>query len=89
MGQESPSGLSQQTRSAIRRSARRRVSRLLADENILQPAVHALRTAGHDVHAVLEDVRGAPDEEVLAAARAQSRILLTFDLDPARLRRSG
>jgi len=46
------------------------VSRLLADENIPQPAVEALRAAGHDVHAILEDARGAPDETVLAAARA-------------------
>ncbi len=61
------------------------MSRLLADENIPQPAVHALRAAGHDVHAILEDARGAPDEEVLAAARAQSRILLTFDLDMGQL----
>ena len=61
------------------------MSRLLADENIPQPAVRALRAAGHDVHAILEDARGAPDEQVLAAARAQSRILLTFDLDMGQL----
>jgi len=61
------------------------VSRLLADENIPQPAVDALRAAGHDVHAVQEGSPGASDEEVLAAARAQSRILLTFDLDMGQL----
>ena len=61
------------------------MSRLLADENISHPAVEALRGAGHDVHAILEDARGAPDEKVLAAARAQSRILLTFDLDLGQL----
>lgn len=61
------------------------MSRLLADENIPQPAVQALRAAGQDVHAILEDARGASDEEVLAAARAQSRILLTFDLDMGQL----
>lgn len=61
------------------------MSRLLADENIPQPAVQALRAAGHDVHAILEAAPGAPDEEVLAAARAQSRILLTFDLDVGQL----
>lgn len=61
------------------------MSRLLADENIPQPAVDALRAAGHDVHAILEDARGAPDEKVLAAARAQSRVLLTFDLDMGQL----
>ena len=61
------------------------MSRLLADENIPQPAVDALRAAGHDVHAVQEGSPGASDEEVLAAARAQSRILLTFDLDMGQL----
>lgn len=58
---------------------------LLADENIPQPAVEALRAAGHDVQAVLEVTPGAPDEQVLAAARAESRILLTFDLDMGQL----
>lgn len=61
------------------------MSRLLADENIPQPAVRALRDAGHDVQAILENTPGAPDEDVLAAARAQSRILLTFDLDMGQL----
>lgn len=50
------------------------MSRLLADENIPQPAVKALRAAGHDVHAIQEEAPGATDEEVLAAARAESRI---------------
>ncbi|MEX2156696.1 MAG: DUF5615 family PIN-like protein [Gemmatimonadales bacterium] len=61
------------------------MSRLLADENIPQPAVQALRAAGHDVQAILEVAAGAPDEHVLATARAQSRILLTFDLDMGQL----
>lgn len=61
------------------------MSRLLADENIPHPAVTALRAAGHDVHAILEDTPGAFDEDVLAAARAQSRILLTFDRDLGQL----
>jgi predicted nuclease of predicted toxin-antitoxin system len=61
------------------------VSRLLADENIPQPAVIALRAAGHDIRAILEDTPGAADEEVLATARAQARILLTFDLDMGQL----
>jgi predicted nuclease of predicted toxin-antitoxin system len=61
------------------------VSRLLADENIPQPAVKALRAAGHDVRAIQEQSPGAPDEEVLATARQESRILLTLDLDMGQL----
>ena len=61
------------------------MSRLLADENIPLPAVNALRAAGHDVQAIQETAPGASDEDVLAAARAQSRILLTFDLDMGHL----
>ena len=61
------------------------MSRLLADENIPLPAVTALRTAGHDVHAIQETAPGASDEDVLATTRAQSRILLTFDLDMGHL----
>jgi predicted nuclease of predicted toxin-antitoxin system len=61
------------------------VSRLLADENIPRPAVTALRAAGHDILAIQEDAPGAADEDVLAIARAQSRILLTFDLDMGQL----
>jgi predicted nuclease of predicted toxin-antitoxin system len=61
------------------------VSRLLADENIPQPVVKALRAAGHDIHAIREEAPGASDEEVLAAARAESRILLTLDLDMGHL----
>jgi predicted nuclease of predicted toxin-antitoxin system len=61
------------------------VSRLLADENIPRPAVTALRAAGHDIFAIQENAPGAADEDVLAVARAQSRILLTFDLDMGQL----
>jgi len=61
------------------------VSRLLADENIPQPAVKALRAAGHDVNAIQEQSPGASDEEVLATARAESRVLLTLDLDMGHL----
>ena len=61
------------------------MSRLLADENIPLPAVHALRAAGHDVQAIQEQAPGASDEAVLAVARAQARILVTFDLDMGHL----
>lgn len=61
------------------------MSRFLADENIPLPAVTALRAAGHDVQAIQERAPGASDEDVLAAARAQARILVTFDLDMGQL----
>jgi predicted nuclease of predicted toxin-antitoxin system len=57
------------------------VSRFLADENIPAPTVQALRAAGFDVAAIAEVLPGTPDEHVLAIARDQGRILLTFDLD--------
>ena len=59
--------------------------RLLADENIPQPAILALRAAGHNVLAILESAPGAADEVVLTLARTQSRVLLTFDLDMGQL----
>ena len=61
------------------------MSRFLADENIPLPAIQALRGAGHDVFAISEEAPGASDEAVLGAARAQSRILLTFDRDMGNL----
>ena len=53
----------------------------LADENIEQAVVDALRAAGHDVLFITEMERGLPDDEVLRQAEADSRILLTNDKD--------
>jgi predicted nuclease of predicted toxin-antitoxin system len=55
--------------------------RLLLDEQI-NPAVAAqLRARGHDVVAVHEaGTRGASDEEQLAAATAQRRALVTYNI---------
>jgi len=53
----------------------------LADENIEQPVVDALRESGHDVLFITEMERGLPDDEVLRQAEADSRILLTNDKD--------
>lgn len=61
--------------------------RFLADENVPLPSVHALRAAGHDVHAVADPaaaefpLAGLPDPEVLALAGALRGVLLTFDRD--------
>jgi predicted nuclease of predicted toxin-antitoxin system len=55
--------------------------RLLADESCDFGVVMALRAAGHDVAAVIEDRRGAPDREVFARSRREHRVLLTEDKD--------
>ena len=55
--------------------------RFLANENFPLPSVIHLRTAGHEVTAVIEDMPGATDREVLAQATREARIVLTFDRD--------
>jgi predicted nuclease of predicted toxin-antitoxin system len=55
--------------------------RFLADESCDFRVVKALRASGQDVAAILEESRGAPDEEVFARARHEQRILLTEDKD--------
>ena len=72
---ESSSGRSAST------PTRRSVVRLLADENAPGLAVARLRAAGHDVVWVCTDAPGSTDDQVLAWARAESRLLLTFDRD--------
>lgn len=55
--------------------------RLLAHENFPHDAVDALRKNGHDVAWIREDARGSIDEQVLARAQEEGRILVTFDKD--------
>ena len=55
--------------------------RLLANENFPRDAVDALRENGHDVAWIREDARGSRDEQVLALAKEEKRILVTFDKD--------
>ncbi len=55
--------------------------RLLANENFPLDAVEALRENGHDVSWIREDARGSSDEQVLARAQKEERILITFDKD--------
>jgi predicted nuclease of predicted toxin-antitoxin system len=55
--------------------------RLLANENFPGDAVSALRSAGHDVIWVRSDAPGMKDEDILAWAAREERILLTFDKD--------
>lgn len=55
--------------------------RWLTDENIPRLLISALREAGHDVVAVGDCAPAATDPEVLALARNQRRILISFDRD--------
>jgi predicted nuclease of predicted toxin-antitoxin system len=55
--------------------------RILANENIPGPVVRALRHGGHDVVWVKEDMVGANDQDVLARAERDARLVVTFDKD--------
>lgn len=55
--------------------------RFVADESCDHRVVTALRDAGHDVLAVAETSRGAPDRDVLVLARRERRVLITEDRD--------
>lgn len=55
--------------------------RLLANENFPLDAVEALRADGHDVTWIHEDAPGSSDEQVLARAQQEMRVLVTFDKD--------
>jgi predicted nuclease of predicted toxin-antitoxin system len=54
---------------------------LLANENIPGEAVKALRANGHDVSWVRTEAPGISDQEVLAWAKREYRVILTFDKD--------
>lgn len=55
--------------------------RFLANENFPGDAVARLKAAGHDVTWVRTAAPGSSDEEVLARAAREERIVLTFDED--------
>ena len=55
--------------------------RFLANENFPGDAVAALRADGHDVDWVRTTAPGTKDEDVMAWAVREMRILLTFDKD--------
>jgi predicted nuclease of predicted toxin-antitoxin system len=55
--------------------------RLLANENCPGALVVRLRQRGHDVAWIRDLSPGAGDERVLARAKAEGRVLLTFDKD--------
>jgi hypothetical protein len=63
--------------------------RFLANENFPGTAVTALMAAGHDVVWVRSAAPGMGDPDVLAWARRDARILLTFDKDFGGLARAS
>jgi len=61
----------------------------LADESCDFAVVTALRSAGHDVSAVVEISPRAKDPAVLALARSEARVLVTEDKDFGSLAYAG
>jgi predicted nuclease of predicted toxin-antitoxin system len=55
--------------------------RFLANENVPRDTIHVLRAAGWEVAAIAEERPSISDVEVLAKARAENRIVITFDRD--------
>lgn len=55
--------------------------RILANENFPLDAVVSLRAEGHDVWWVRSEAPGMSDREVLAQAKLEDRLLVTFDKD--------
>ena len=55
--------------------------RFLANENLPGDAVSALAGAGHDIVWVRTAAPGMRDEDILAWAMRERRVLLTFDQD--------
>lgn len=53
----------------------------LADENVSQEAIQAIRQLGLDVVWIKEISPGVDDDRVLEMARADNRVLITFDKD--------
>ncbi len=56
--------------------------RFLADMGVSRRVTEHLRHSGHDVlHLRDEKLQRLPDDEIFAKAIAESRVILTFDLD--------
>lgn len=55
--------------------------RWVADENVDQPIVLAMRAAGHEVWSVVEQEPGLSDDDVLQRAKADGAVLVTADKD--------
>ena len=59
--------------------------RFLIDENVPLIVARALRGLGHDCFAVAESDPHALDPDVMAQARREERVLVTFDSDFSRM----
>ncbi|MDP0500792.1 MAG: DUF5615 family PIN-like protein [Verrucomicrobiota bacterium JB022] len=55
--------------------------KLLANENVPRPSVLRLKSLGWNVASVMDLRAGIPDEEVLAWAEREGRVIWTFDRD--------
>jgi len=61
--------------------------RLFADECVYSTTVNLLRSWGQDTKTAQEvGLAGKPDEEILAFAIAQKRVLITIDMDFSNIR---
>ncbi len=62
--------------------------RFKLDENLPASSAAILETAGHDVDTVVDEgLTGAPDTDVVAAASAEGRILISLDRGLGDIRR--
>ena len=59
--------------------------RFLIDENVPLLVATALRSLGHDCFVVAESASRAIDPDLMALARLEQRVLVTFDSDFSRL----
>ncbi|WP_373490642.1 DUF5615 family PIN-like protein [Parasphingorhabdus sp.] len=57
----------------------------LIDENVPFLVARALRQLGHDCLVIAETDARAPDPDIMARARREERILVTFDSDFSRM----
>jgi predicted nuclease of predicted toxin-antitoxin system len=55
--------------------------KILANENFPKASVEFLRNEGYDIVSIAEKFGGIKDEEVIALAITEERIILTFDRD--------
>jgi predicted nuclease of predicted toxin-antitoxin system len=55
--------------------------RFIVNENVAGSVIRGLRQAGHDVYSVKESMRSRSDQEVLARAQSEDRIVVTHDKD--------
>jgi len=59
--------------------------RFLVDQNVPDSVTDVLREAGHDAHHARDlGLARAEDEDVLAVAKADGRVVITFDSDFSR-----